>query len=255
MTIWARGAYTPVWEHGPNNYLYLHDQYLHPNFVLKHDHITLQGCTPTHAIFAVVDPDVNVYDLNKHPFVMVAQYYNAQKLVFIPLWACVKLGEEMGDPDPDMNIISISNSARSGSTLLAKMFHNLPDALAMNEPWALYHLHRWYNSSKIRERDYPKFVQALCRLQFKPFQKVHNLILYNIGNCFHVLFILFFSEKCQINSFQRSRPNDPNAFSHCQFFPWLEDYFQQSSPNEDHDFLYSHSAGPRDGTHVAVPIP
>ena len=41
VRIWARGAYSPASLHSPDNFLYTHLNYCHPNEVLKSDNITL----------------------------------------------------------------------------------------------------------------------------------------------------------------------------------------------------------------------
>jgi hypothetical protein len=61
-TIWGRGAYTIVENHQPNHFLLRHERYVHPNYILEHDNITLHGVTPTQAFFCVSDPSVNLYD-------------------------------------------------------------------------------------------------------------------------------------------------------------------------------------------------
>ncbi len=162
---------TPVWEHGPDIFLYLHDDYVHPRHILKHDHISLQAVTATHVVFAVTDPGVNVYDMAKHPFVMMAQYTECRKLVLVPHWAVVRLSESMGDP-VGREVIGYGMSARSGSTLICQMFNKLPDTVAICEPWALYHAHKLFMTGFIRKDTYPLFLQALLRLQFKKMHEV-----------------------------------------------------------------------------------
>ena len=123
-------------------------------------------------MFCITDPDISVYDMARHPFVMLAQYLEAKKLVLVPLWALHQLSEEAGDPPKDCEIIGIGMSARSGSTLLTQMFNKLPDTIAMSEPWSLLHAHKWYNKGYFPKKDYPTLIRALLRLQFK---KIHNV--------------------------------------------------------------------------------
>ncbi len=61
------------------------------------------------------------------PFVWAAQYVLAQELVIMPIWALHKLADELPDPGEDgREVIALTNTARSGSTLLCQMFHKLP---------------------------------------------------------------------------------------------------------------------------------
>ena len=47
----------------PKNYVWRHNRYVHPRYVLEHDNITLMGVTPTHAYFCVSDPKVDVQNI------------------------------------------------------------------------------------------------------------------------------------------------------------------------------------------------
>ena len=62
VTLLGRGAYTPIQPHQLNNFVWKHDRFVHPSYVLHHDNITLMGLTPTHAFFCVSDPDFDIYD-------------------------------------------------------------------------------------------------------------------------------------------------------------------------------------------------
>ena len=62
VTLLGRGTYTPLQPHQLNNFVWKHDKFVNPSFVLLHDNITLMGVTPTHVFFCVSDPDFDVYD-------------------------------------------------------------------------------------------------------------------------------------------------------------------------------------------------
>ena len=47
----------------PKNYVWRHNKYVHPRYVLEHDNITLMGVTPTHAYFCVSDPKVDLQNI------------------------------------------------------------------------------------------------------------------------------------------------------------------------------------------------
>ena len=49
-------------NHKLHNFCCKHEKYVHPNYVLEHDNITLFGVTKTHAFFCVSKPDFNVYE-------------------------------------------------------------------------------------------------------------------------------------------------------------------------------------------------
>ncbi len=61
-TVLGRGGYSITQKHQLNNFWLWHDRYVHPEYVLEHDHVTLYGFTPTHAFFCVSEESVNVND-------------------------------------------------------------------------------------------------------------------------------------------------------------------------------------------------
>ena len=96
-----------------------HEKYVHPKYILEHDNVTLQGITQTHAFFCVSEPDVNVYDTSKGPFLWIKQYLAAKKLVVIPHSTLHRLAAEVGDPI-DRKLTIINMTCRCGSTLLCQ---------------------------------------------------------------------------------------------------------------------------------------
>ena len=66
VILMGRGAYSIGTPHQLHNFLWRHEKYVHPRYVLEHDNITLMGVTPSHAFFCVSDPDVDVYNMKVH---------------------------------------------------------------------------------------------------------------------------------------------------------------------------------------------
>ena len=63
VNLMGRGAYSVGLAHQLHNFVWSHERYVHPRYVLEHDNITLMGITPSHAFFCVSEPDVDVYDM------------------------------------------------------------------------------------------------------------------------------------------------------------------------------------------------
>ena len=63
VNIVARGTYSVLMIHQLRNFVWHHEKYVHPRYVLEHDNITLMGVTPTHAFFCLSDPKFNVLDI------------------------------------------------------------------------------------------------------------------------------------------------------------------------------------------------
>ena len=62
VNIVARGTYSVLLIHQLHHFVWYHEKYVHPRYVLEHDNITLMGVTPTHAFFCVSDPKFDVLD-------------------------------------------------------------------------------------------------------------------------------------------------------------------------------------------------
>ena len=87
-------------------------EYVHPNYVLTRDDVTLQSVTPTHAVFAVT-PHTNVNDPRSVPFIFMGQYTEATELVLMPLESMHRLAREMRENGQEtMEMVLIGNSAR-----------------------------------------------------------------------------------------------------------------------------------------------
>ncbi len=68
-----------------NCFLYKHDSYVNPDYVLQHANVTLIAVEKDYALFAVADQDLNVYDTNRFPFMFLSQFLGAKKLVIMPV--------------------------------------------------------------------------------------------------------------------------------------------------------------------------
>ena len=62
VNVMARGTYSVLLIKQLYNFVWYHERYVHPRYVLEHDNITLMGITPTHAFFCVSDTEVDVLD-------------------------------------------------------------------------------------------------------------------------------------------------------------------------------------------------
>ena len=87
VKIHYRSYYTDVLNYNLKNFVYSHKCYVHPNYILENDHVTLYGFTRTHVFFSITSPSVDVYNTRKFPFVYLAQNAESQHLLILPIWA------------------------------------------------------------------------------------------------------------------------------------------------------------------------
>ena len=119
------------------------------------------------AWFCVTDESVDVYDLDKFPFVWTTQFEASQELIILPLWSLIQLYVE-DLPKTNLEIIMLFNSARCGSTLACQMFHKLPKTKSMSEPWIGTNLNTVLISGQLNGHDVNALVKACIYLQCKP---------------------------------------------------------------------------------------
>ena len=119
VKVIARGTINLIENHDEENFLYLHDSYIHPSLILKHDNIVLKGINSKYAIFCVSENNVCTLDTSIGPFAWANMFIASKKLIFLPLKHFHRLAEESGDPfRNNLRISMIHMTARCGSTLL-----------------------------------------------------------------------------------------------------------------------------------------
>ncbi len=165
VNIAWRAHYVDLIVASGKNFLWTHEKYVHPKYILENKNVTLYMMDEDNAYFCVSDPDVDVYNVDKFPFCFLSQRDESKKLVILPLDSFIRLGEDLGDPKVPVTLVSMT--ARCGSTLISKMMQQVPGTRSMSEPWVLHQVNnhfrkRWINWDRAR-----KLMQATMRLQCK----------------------------------------------------------------------------------------
>ncbi len=179
LSIEARGAYSTIHVIQPRNFVLKHERYVHPNYALEHDNVILMGHTPTHAFFSVSDENENFYDVEKHPFMFMAQFYKSKKLLMMPWKSFNRLASELGDPDTSRRKVALIHmTARCGSTLLLQMCQKVPGVRVMAEPWVFLHIHGYYHQGIISFDTYKEILRSTIRIVAKPSpESINHLII------------------------------------------------------------------------------
>ncbi len=177
VSIVCRAHYMDPIPHSLKNFLYVHEEYVDPRYVLEKENVTLFTMDTTHVYFCVTTPEVDIYDTKKFPFVFISHYYEAKKLVILPIASFKRLGDELGDPKVPVCLINMT--ARCGSTLISQMMMRVPKVRSMSEPWAMMQLNnhfrkRWFNWDETR-----KLIQTCMRLHCKvePGSDVERIVI------------------------------------------------------------------------------
>ena len=69
--------------HTLNHFLYVHENYMHPKFILENSNVSLYIMEKNYAVFAITEPSVDVYDTKKHPFLFISHYLLANTQIDI----------------------------------------------------------------------------------------------------------------------------------------------------------------------------
>jgi len=178
VKVLARGTIFLVENHDRSNFLYLHEAYVHPSSILKQDNIVLKGINKNFAIFCVSDKDVCTLDTTIGPFAFVNTFIAARKLIFLPMQHFHRLAQESGDPfENNLNIAIIHMTARCGSTLLGKMFENVPKTRVISEINSFLFVWNLYLRGDISLVEYEKLLDSTFRVQCKKENGIQRIII------------------------------------------------------------------------------
>ncbi len=133
-------------------YLYKHEKYVHPEYVLDKTNVALYFVNKTHAVFSVGEPNDDFYDTKRIPFCFLAHDKLAKKLVIVPMSSFHRLAEELGDPKVPVCLFGMT--ARCGSTLMAQIMNRVPKTRSMSEPWVWTYAYVMYNKGQIDMEEY-----------------------------------------------------------------------------------------------------
>ena len=60
-------------------------RYVHPRYVLEHQHVTLLAVEQSYALFCVTTPGVDIHDSAQFTFMFDSQYLEAKQLLILPI--------------------------------------------------------------------------------------------------------------------------------------------------------------------------
>jgi len=77
-----------------------HVKYIDPQIILENDNILIQGCNDRCVWFAVNEPEVDIYNLSKNPFVNLTQA-DSKQFVVLSHKTFLELGKKITDAKLD----------------------------------------------------------------------------------------------------------------------------------------------------------
>ncbi len=244
--VWGRGAVSPLIDHAPGNFLYLHKRYVSPDYVLDHDNITLFGITANQAMFCVSNPKQNVYETKFTPFVFMTQFIASEQLVLMPLTSLYKLADKVGDPTKDGRKVAILGmTARCGSTFVAQMMARVPNCRVMSEPFTFVHAHAHYMQGHYSEEEYKRLLRSIMWVQCKKENEADvKQIMIKMNNYAQATFPLLKKLCPNVRQMFVTRQIKPSTKSYCKIVDLLPRSFRESRLSCD--FCYTHVCFPYD---------
>ena len=165
MTVIAKGRYSSIVTHTDSHFFCQHKEYVNPIKILERKDIFMFGVTQAHAMFAVIDPTVNLYNTTEHPFIFMDFFNHTKELILLPLKHAHHLADKAGDPK--VKVCLVGMTARCGSTLIAQAVNRVPRTRVMCEPWTFTNLHRMRKEGAITEEENKRILKTIMRLMCK----------------------------------------------------------------------------------------
>ena len=108
--IW-RAWFKETERHDLSNFLFTHAAFEKADYVLGKNHVTLYSVFAKFAVFCETEPEVDLYDTKRFPFMWISQFLHVQKLIILPIEAFHRLAEEKVG-DPKVPVLGINMTAR-----------------------------------------------------------------------------------------------------------------------------------------------
>ena len=100
------------------------------------------------------------------PFLWIAQYNLAKKLVIMPHSSLNRLAAEIDDLKGN-KVTFVNMTARCGSTLLVQFMSKIPKTRCLSEPYALVNIHRHFRCGLFSMAEYKRLARSAVRLLCK----------------------------------------------------------------------------------------
>ena len=125
-----------TWPFSTKSFFLLHKSYEDAEYVLKNKNVSLLHLSRHQAVFVSIPKNTNPYSHHTcGPFLYVNQYNHCDEVLTMPIDSFVSLMKRAKRPsEKGQTVIYISNTSRSGSTLLTHMLDKLPNTMTIAEP-------------------------------------------------------------------------------------------------------------------------
>ena len=221
------------------NFLWKHNRYLHPKYILENDHVTLYGFSKTEVFFCITDPNVDIYNNEIFGFPIVGEKTMCKQLIIMKLEHFHRLAEEIIG-DPKVRVGFIHHTSRCGSSLMCQVVNKVPKTRVFVEPVSITDIVRHYYQGIWTKEQTKRCVQNCIRVLCKPV--IHKEIQFMLlkwtcnGNILIPMVVDSFPRNKWI--FQ-TRPLLKPALksmiksynSHPWFFRWSDNYFANHFSN------------------------
>jgi len=116
-----------------NNFIYTHNRFENPQYVIDNDNVSLYKIEANRVIFVEArDKDMLLWKSEYSSFLRLAQLTYGVRFIFVPLYAFHRMSDAIGDPKA--TITFLINTGRCGSTLMNQVMEYTERCVSTSEP-------------------------------------------------------------------------------------------------------------------------
>ena len=171
--IWKR-RWIEIAECSPENFLTWPKSKVNPQYIFSPT-VSLYAVTKDIVVFVETPEDIDIYRSDINPFLYLAQFKHSVQVITMPVGSLHQLAEELGDPS--CQVILLSNTARSGSTIIGQVFESVPGTLLLSEPDVLSNIAYMRIARSLSDGEYEKLLTSVIRVMCKPIQNIERFCI------------------------------------------------------------------------------
>ncbi|ELU07829.1 hypothetical protein CAPTEDRAFT_186879 [Capitella teleta] len=149
--------------------IFLHDEYIDPDYVIKNDHMTLFFLDPHQDVFVFGSQGQLLWHSDCDWHITMSLFKNSKRLIVMPMEefhaVCARLS------DPKNPLVILGNTGRCGSTLLTQIFESTKKIILYSEPKPLVNLAVMYNNQGMSS-EVIQLTRSLVRMYARPLKSM-----------------------------------------------------------------------------------
>lgn len=173
----------------PNNFIFTHDRFASVKSILT-ENLHLVGFGDEFAKFVKLEPECDIFNLRKNPFMSMSQIDLTTEIILVPIKDFMDFLDSAYVEGT--KVVWCFHTTRCGSTLWSQIFASLPEWVAFTEPTAMfYSIVRARNildvSAFAETKEYEEMVVATIKMHILMAPKDHSIFWKTAGIDEHMI--------------------------------------------------------------------